>query len=70
MIGTCGQCRYMHAYAGLDFRSEAAHGECRRFPPTRTDIATPQGVGQISGWPTTKRQFGCGEFGLKLEVAS
>lgn len=61
MTPTCSTCRWFMAAPTIDLTSNAPHGECRRFPPIRNDIATPQGIGQMSGWPTTKRGFWCGE---------
>lgn len=62
MTSTCSTCRWFLAAPAIDLSSTAPHGECRRLPPTRSDIATPHGIGNLSGWPTTKRQNWCGEY--------
>jgi hypothetical protein len=61
MRPTCSTCRWFLPAPTIDLTNGAPHGECRRLPPTRNDIQTAQGIGQLSGWPTTKRAFWCGE---------
>lgn len=62
-MNSCSTCRHFHGAATpIDLTSSGPHGECRRYPPTRNDVVTPQGIGQMSGWPTTRRNFYCGEW--------
>lgn len=57
---SCETCRFFELNA-------PTQGACRRFPP----VPFPSGPEQLtSAWPTVQTQAWCGEYALRIVVAS
>lgn len=66
---TCSTCKHFHPMPSIDVRPNAPHGECRRFPPQRSDLIINGQQIYACGFPTVQRNNACGEWRLKLETA-
>ena len=64
----CEQCRFFLALKTIDVSPNAAQGECRRNPPTRSTVMTAHGIATMCGWPTVRRENSCGEFRARVTL--
>lgn len=63
MLGKCAACKFF-----VPNKDTFPQGLCKRYPPSRHLVPTPQGFVVMAGFPPMPPTEECGEFKPRVEV--